>query len=63
MDYGFFIGGMLGRVAGPIAQDIFENNTSWGRKIAEKKFEKRRRLSQMEFENKLRFSEVEHQKN
>ena len=62
MDYGFFVGGMLGRVAGPIAQDIFEYNTAWGRKIAEKKFDKQRRLSQMEFENKLRFSEEEHRK-
>ena len=62
MDYGLFIGGMLGRVAGPIAQDIFEYNTSWGREIAEKKFEKQRRLSQMEYENKLSFSEVEHRK-
>lgn len=62
MDYGFFIGGMLGRVAGPIAQDIFEYNTSWGREIAEKKFEKQRRLTQMEYENKLRFSEDEHRR-
>lgn len=32
----FLIGGMLGRVVAPIAQDIFENKTELGRELAEK---------------------------
>ena len=39
----YLIGGMLGRVVAPIAQDIFENKTETGRKLAEKKFEKQRK--------------------
>lgn len=58
----FLIGGMLGRVVAPIAQDIFENKTELGREFAEKKFEKQRRLSTMEYENKLALSQHDHKK-
>lgn len=58
----FLIGGMLGRVVAPIAQDIFENKTELGRELAEKKFEKQRRLSAMEYENKLALSQYDHKK-
>lgn len=58
----FLIGGMLGRVVAPIAQDIFENKTELGRELAEKKFEKQRRLSAMEYENKLALSQHDHKK-
>lgn len=34
------LGGMLGRVAGPIAQDFFENETNMGKRIARRKEEK-----------------------
>ena len=48
MSMGFIIGGMLGRVVGPIAQDWFENETELGKQISEKKIEKQRRLSEEE---------------
>lgn len=57
----YLIGGMLGRVVAPIAQDIFENKTELGRELAEKKFEKQRRLSALEYENKLALSRHDHQ--
>ena len=57
----YLIGGMLGRVVAPIAQDIFENKTETGRKLAEKKFEKQRKLSALEYENKLALSTHDHQ--
>lgn len=57
----YFIGGMLGRVVAPIAQDIFENKTELGRELAEKKIEKQRRLSALEYENKLALSKHNHQ--
>ena len=56
----YLIGGMLGRVIAPIAQDIFENKTQLGRELAEKKFEKQRRLSALEYENKLALSKHDH---
>ena len=56
----YLIGGMLGRVIAPIAQDIFENKTQLGRELAEKKFEKQRMLSAMEYENKLALSHHDH---
>lgn len=61
MEMGYLIGGMLGRVVSPIAQDIFENKTQLGREFAEKKFEKQRRLSTMEYENKLALSRHDHE--
>lgn len=57
----FLLGGMLGRVVAPIAQDIFENKTQLGRELAEKKFEKQRRLSQMEYENKVLLGQASHE--
>ena len=43
------LGGMLGRVAGPIAQDFFENETNMGKRIARRKEEK-----EIEKENRRR---------
>ena len=34
------LGGMIGRVAGPIAQDYFENETKIGRRIMSRKEER-----------------------
>lgn len=34
---GFLLGGLLGRVAGPVALDWFENNTEMGRKMKDQK--------------------------
>lgn len=63
---GFLVGGMLGRIAGPIAQDWFEYKTQLGREMAQRKLSaqlaKQRVLNQIDFENKVRFSEIEHQR-
>ncbi len=61
MDGGFFIGGMLGRILGPIIGDLNEYYTPWGKEIAQKKFEKERRSKEAEFDDKVRLSNVEHQ--
>lgn len=61
MSMGFIIGGMLGRVVGPIAQDWFENETELGKQISEKKIEKQRRLSEEEHARKLALSQVSHE--
>lgn len=61
MDGGFFIGGMLGRILGPIIGDLNEYYTPWGKDIAQKKFEKERRSKEAEFDDKVRLSNVEHQ--
>lgn len=64
------LGGMLGRVAGPIAQDFFENETNMGRRIARRKEEKeiekehralRNRIKAAEREHQLRLSEMQEQ--
>lgn len=57
----FLIGGMLGRVVAPIAQDVFETKTQLGREIAERKFEKQHRISMMEYENKLALNKHSHE--
>lgn len=57
-----FLGGMLGRVAGPIAQDYFENETEMGRRIQERKKQNKIEDENRAVQNKLRISEVEHQK-
>lgn len=62
MAISFLIGGMLGRIAGPIAQDWFEYKTSLGKDIAQRKLDKQRQLSQIEFDNKVRLSKQEHQR-
>lgn len=57
---GFLLGGMLGRIAGPIAQDWFRYKTKIGRDIASREEEAKKKMSQYEFENKLKLSEHEH---
>jgi len=62
----FFLGGMLGRVAGPIAQDYFENETKLGRSIQNRKRaarpDEKRETTIIETNAKLRVSEIEHQR-
>lgn len=60
MDGGFFIGGMLGRILGPIIGDLNEYYTPWGKEIAQKKFEKERRSKEADFNDKVRLSNIEH---
>lgn len=60
MDAGFFIGGMLGRIAGPIAQDWFKYKTKLGREIAKREQDDKAKMSQLELENKLRLSAHDH---
>lgn len=55
------LGGMLGRVAGPIAQDFFENNTNMGRKIARRKEEKEIEKENRAYVNRIKAAEREHQ--
>lgn len=57
---GFFLGGMLGRVAGPIAQDWFKYKTKLGREFASREQEAKIRISLAELENKKTLSELEH---
>lgn len=57
----FLIGGMLGRIAGPIAQDLFEYKTPLGREMAQKKLEKQRQMSQIELDNKLKLSQLDNE--
>ncbi len=58
---GYIIGGMLGRVVGPIAQDWFEYKTETGREFAKNKLEKQKKISQIDLENKFLLSEHDHQ--
>lgn len=57
---GFFLGGMLGRIAGPIAQDWFRYKTKLGRDITSREEEAKKRMSQNELENKLKLSAQDH---
>lgn len=61
MDGGFFIGGMLGRILGPIIGDFIEYYTTWGEEIAEKKNAKEKRSKEADFNDKVRLSNLEHQ--
>ena len=56
------LGGMIGRVAGPIAQDYFENETKIGRRIMSRKEERDIRKEERNLEQKLKISEAEHQR-
>lgn len=58
---GFFLGGMLGRILGPIVNDYIEFETPWGKKIAQKKFEKERKSKQAEFDDKVKLTNLDHQ--
>jgi len=60
MDAGFFIGGMLGRIAGPIAQDWFKYKTKLGREIARREQDDKAKMSQLDLENKLKLSAQDH---
>lgn len=61
MDGGFFIGGMLGRILGPIVGDLNEFYTPWGKEIAQKKFAKERRAKEAELGDKVKLSKIDHQ--
>lgn len=60
MSAGFFIGGMLGRIAGPIAQDWFKYKTNLGRQLAQREEEDKIRSSQRDLENKVKLSRQNH---
>ncbi len=55
------LGGMLGRVAGPIAQDFFENETNMGKRIARRKEEKEIEKENRAYLNRIKAAEREHQ--
>lgn len=55
------LGGMLGRVAGPIAQDFFENETQIGRRIAQKKEAKEIDKENRAYLNRVKAAEKEHE--
>lgn len=57
-----FLGGMLGRVAGPIIQDYFENETELGRCIQERKKQIKIDDETRSIQNKLYVSEIERQR-
>lgn len=57
---GFLLGGMLGRIAGPIAQDWFRYKTKLGRDIAFREEEAKKMMSQFELDNKLKLSAQDH---
>ncbi|MBR3487957.1 MAG: hypothetical protein IKH33_01430 [Bacteroidales bacterium] len=59
---GFFLGGMLGRIAGPIAQDWFRYETKLGRKIAFREEEAKKRMALFELDNKKELSQIDHEK-
>jgi len=56
------LGGMIGRVAGPIAQDYFENETEMGRRIMRHKEQREIEQEQRNFEQKIKSSEYDHNK-
>ncbi len=57
----FFLGGMLGRIFGPVVSDFIEFDTSWGRKMSQKKFEKERKSKQAEYVDKVKLTNLDHQ--
>lgn len=58
---GFFLGGMLGRIVGPIVNDFIEFETPYGKKIAQKKYEKERKSKLADFYDKVKLTELGHQ--
>ena len=57
---GFFLGGMLGRLAGPIAQDWFKYKTKLGRDFASHEEDAKKKMSLFELDNKLKLSAQDH---
>lgn len=57
---GFFLGGMLGRILGPIVNDIWEFDTPWGKRYAQKKWEKERKSKQADFDDKVKLANLDH---
>lgn len=58
---GYMIGGMLGRIFGPIVNDFWEYKTPWGKQFAQKKFEKERKSKLAELDDKIKLSNIDHQ--
>lgn len=56
----FLLGGMLGRIAGPIAQDWFRYKTKLGREIALREEDAKKKMSLFELDNKLKLSAQGH---
>ncbi len=55
------LGGMLSRVAGPIAQDFFENETQMGRRIARRKDDREIEKENRAYLNRIKAAEKDHQ--
>lgn len=58
---GFFLGGMLGRIFGPVVNDFIEFETPWGRKISQKKFEKERKSREADLGDKVKLAKLDYQ--
>lgn len=58
---GYFIGSMLGRIFGPAVNDFIEFETTWGRKISQKKIEKERRSKEADLEDKFKLAKLDQQ--
>lgn len=58
---GFFLGGMLGRIAGPIAQNWFRYKTKLGREIELCDTEAKKRMILFELDNKKELSQIDHE--
>ena len=54
------MGGMLGRILGPIVNDIWEFDTPWGKRYAQKKWEKERKSKQADFDDKVKLANLDH---
>jgi len=58
----FFLGGMLGRIAGPIAQNWFRYKTKLGREIELCDTEAKKQMLLFELDNKKELSQIDHEK-
>lgn len=56
----FFLGGMLGRIFGPVVSDYIEFETSWGQRMSQKKFEKERTSKQADYNDKVKLTDIDH---
>lgn len=56
----YFLGGMLGRAVGPIAQDFFYLKTPWGRRWAAQKAEQKNQEAEKELERQLKRDRLSH---
>lgn len=57
----FFLGSMLGRIAGPIAQNCFKYRTKLGQDNAFREEEAKKRMALFELDNKKELSQIDHE--